>query len=61
MKRSFLHALVAPVLTSLLVTLVTVPAAAQGSMTPNQPPPEGGASGTPSQPPANPPPRRLRW
>jgi hypothetical protein len=55
MKRSFLHALVAPVLTSLLVTLVTVPAAAQGSMTPNQPPPEGGATGTPSQPPANPP------
>lgn len=56
MKRSFLRgALAAPALASLLVTLVTVPAAAQGSMTPTQPPPEGGATGTPSQPPANPP------
>ncbi len=55
MTRSFLHALVAPAFASLLVTLVTVPAAAQGSMTPSQPPPEGGATGTPSQPPANPP------
>jgi outer membrane protein W len=55
MKRSFLRALAASSFASLLVTLVTVPAAAQGSMTPNQPPAEGGATGTPSQPPANPP------
>lgn len=48
-------ALAAPALASILVTLVTLPAAAQGSMTPNQPPPEGGTTGTPSQPPANPP------
>ena len=53
MKRSFLHVLAAPALASLLVTLVTVPAAAQGTMTPNQPPPEGGATGAPSQSPAN--------
>ena len=54
-KHSFLRALGAPALASLLVMLVTIPAAAQGTMTPNQPPPEGGATGTPSQPPANPP------
>jgi hypothetical protein len=55
MKRSFLRALAAPLFASLLVTLVTVPAAAQGTMTPTQPPPEASATGTPSQPPATPP------
>ncbi len=38
-----------------VVAFVTLPAAAQGSMTPSQPPSESGAAGTPSQPPANPP------
>lgn len=48
-------ALAAPALVSILVTLFALPAAAQGTMTPNQPPPESGATGTPNQPPANPP------
>jgi hypothetical protein len=55
MIRPGMRALVAPALATLLVTFATLPAAAQGTMAPNQPPPEGGATGTPSQPPVTPP------
>lgn len=54
MKRSFLRALAAPTLATIVVTLTTLPASAQGSMTPNQPPPDGSAAGTPNQPPPSP-------
>lgn len=58
MKRPCLRALStlgAPALFAIAVTLVALPAGAQGTMTPNQPPAAGAATGTPNQPPPDPP------